>query len=48
MALPCDIDDDAYLSVVQQTLTQLLQTQQPDFVIYDAGVDVYQFDPLGS
>ena len=41
------LDDDAYLQVVRETFNQLLEQQQPDLVIYDAGVDVWEHDALG-
>lgn len=39
--------DQAYLDVVETTLVQLLDEQQPDLVLYDAGVDVWSGDVLG-
>ena len=39
--------DEAYLQTVQQTLERALALSQPDLLIYDAGVDVYEHDPLG-
>ncbi|NTS76341.1 histone deacetylase [Catenovulum sp. SM1970] len=39
--------DDDYLQIVEDTLTGLLEQLQPDLVIYDAGVDIYEHDPLG-
>lgn len=39
--------DQAYLNIVQATLIQLLDEQQPDLVLYDAGVDVWEGDILG-
>jgi acetoin utilization deacetylase AcuC-like enzyme len=41
------LQDEAYLDVVQGTLNQLLDEQQPDLVLYDAGVDIWQHDELG-
>ncbi len=41
------MEDEQYLSIVSQTLTQIIHTQQPDFFIYDAGVDIFAQDPLG-
>jgi len=41
------LGDDDYLSVVNTTLQEVLKITQPDLVIYDAGVDIYQQDPLG-
>ena len=45
--LACGLTDEPYLAQVEQTLKQLIDQQQPDFIIYDAGVDVYEHDPLG-
>jgi acetoin utilization deacetylase AcuC-like enzyme len=36
-----------YLMVVESTLVNLLASFQPDLVLYDAGVDIYEHDPLG-
>ena len=45
--LPKAMKDEAYLETVDQTLRTLLNDLKPDLVIYDAGVDVYEHDPLG-
>lgn len=47
VGLPVGLEDDGYLAVVEETLTDLLRQLQPDLVLYDAGVDVYAGDPLG-
>lgn len=39
--------DKAYLHIVGETLLHALSVSQPDLVIFDAGVDVYENDPLG-
>lgn len=41
------LQDDDYLNIVSDTLSQLLDEQQPDLVLYDAGVDIWQHDELG-
>ena len=41
------LQDADYLAVVQRTLNQLLDQHQPDLVLYDAGVDIWQHDELG-
>ena len=41
------IGDDEYLTVVKATLERVLVEFEPQLVLYDAGVDVYQHDPLG-
>ncbi|UJX26331.1 histone deacetylase [Pseudoalteromonas sp. CF6-2] len=40
--------DSEYLGVVDDTLSYLLNTLNPDLVLYDAGVDVWQEDGLGK
>lgn len=47
VGLPVGLEDDGYLAVVEETLSDLLRQLQPDLVLYDAGVDVYAGDPLG-
>ena len=47
VALAKGTSDQDYLAAVQDTLEQALNLSQPDLVLYDAGVDVYTFDPLG-
>lgn len=41
------LSDQPYLDVVESTLLQLLDEQQPDLLLYDAGADVWQGDELG-
>lgn len=41
------LQDDDYLSIIRTTLSKLLDEQQPDLVLYDAGVDIWQYDELG-
>lgn len=40
--------DKDYLHVVDSTLQALLSEHQPDLVLYDAGVDVWEHDALGK
>jgi acetoin utilization deacetylase AcuC-like enzyme len=47
VGLPVGLEDDGYLAVVEETLSDLLRQLQPDLVLYGAGVDVYAGDPLG-
>ena len=42
-----NMTDDDYLDIVKTTFNQLIKEENPDLVIYDAGVDVYSGDPLG-
>ncbi|MBT0585748.1 histone deacetylase family protein [Alteromonas oceanisediminis] len=46
-ALGKGMQDDEYLSVVDDALSLALRTAAPDAVIYDAGVDIHQNDDLG-
>ena len=45
--LPIGLHDQDYLDVVEKTLHRLLNEFKPSLVIYDAGVDIYEKDPLG-
>ncbi len=45
--LPKNMEDEAYLEVVGDTLESIIATEKPDFILYDAGVDIYEHDPLG-
>ena len=45
--LPVGTTDEVYLQTVSETLAKLLRDYQPDFILYDAGVDVFSGDPLG-
>ena len=47
VALPPDTCDAEYLEVVASTLSTLIHQQQPDLILYDAGVDIFSADPLG-
>lgn len=42
------LEDDEYLNIVQETLTGLIEDLNPDLVLYDAGVDVWELDTLGK
>lgn len=48
VALPDGLGDEDYLAVVSDTLHKALALSRPDIVLYDAGVDVFQGDPLGK
>ena len=39
--------DQAYLQLVEAGLAEALKRSCPDLVLYDAGVDIYEHDPLG-
>ncbi|CCQ10531.1 Deacetylases, including yeast histone deacetylase and acetoin utilization protein [Pseudoalteromonas luteoviolacea B = ATCC 29581] len=48
IGLPNHIQDAEYLAIVHETLEGLLQDVNPDIVLYDAGVDVWEHDGLGK
>lgn len=45
--VPPGTGDDDYLQLVENTLQSALSAVKPDLVIYDAGVDIFEYDPLG-
>ena len=45
--LTVGMTDDEYLAIVKESLSNVITKEKPDFVIYDAGVDIYSGDPLG-
>jgi acetoin utilization deacetylase AcuC-like enzyme len=45
--LPDGIDDAAYLKILKEKLPELIDAVQPDFIFYQAGVDVLATDKLG-
>ena len=47
VGLDVGLEDADYLKAVGDTLNSLLDTVQPDLVLYDAGVDVWAQDDLG-
>lgn len=42
------VTDETYLSILQETLPQLYEGHQPEFVFYLSGVDVLSTDKLGK
>lgn len=40
--------DDDYLSIVEQALTWAFRERKADLLIYNAGTDIYEADPLGG
>ena len=46
--LPDGIEDEAYLSLVEAHVSQLLKSQQPDFAFYLSGVDILATDKFGK
>lgn len=47
LGLPDKTEDKPYLSLLMQHLEQLIDRHQPDFMFYQAGVDVLETDKLG-
>jgi acetoin utilization deacetylase AcuC-like enzyme len=47
IGLPDGIEDKQYLTILGQNLAKLFDTVQPDFVFFNAGVDVIKGDRLG-
>ncbi|MFD1384794.1 histone deacetylase [Rhodanobacter aciditrophus] len=45
--IPKHAEDEEYLAILAQHVPALLAEYQPDFVFYDAGVDVHKDDRLG-
>lgn len=48
IALENNTDDQTYLSILKETLPQLIDKVQPDFIYYLCGVDVISTDKLGK
>ena len=48
IALETDTGDATYLAILKETLPQLIQEQQPDFIFYICGVDILATDKLGK
>jgi acetoin utilization deacetylase AcuC-like enzyme len=47
VGLPDGMQDDEYLEVLRENVNHAIEEINPDFVLYDAGVDVYKNDRLG-
>ena len=47
MGLPDGMEDDAYMEVLETSVLRAIEETRPDFVLYDAGVDVHKDDFLG-
>ena len=45
--LPDQTDDSAYMELLKMHLPKLIDTIEPDFIFYQAGVDVLETDKLG-
>jgi acetoin utilization deacetylase AcuC-like enzyme len=46
--LPDGLNGNDYLKILHDTLPGLIQKQKPDFIFYQAGVDVLETDKLGK
>ncbi|HHG84244.1 MAG TPA: histone deacetylase [Bacteroidetes bacterium] len=46
--LPNGMADQAYLKLLRKKLPLALAQEQPDFIIYNAGTDILETDPLGA
>lgn len=47
VGLPDNMRDEDYLSSLEMSLEHAMEEVQPDFVLYDAGVDIFEGDTLG-
>lgn len=47
IGLPDHIRDEEYMDILMKSVNVALEETKPDFVFYDAGVDVYEHDTLG-
>jgi acetoin utilization deacetylase AcuC-like enzyme len=47
IGLPDGCGDDDYMAALEDSVNRALAEVGPDFVLYDAGVDVYEHDTLG-
>lgn len=41
------VEDEEYMEILQKHVAHAIRVIQPDFVLYDAGVDIYAKDKLG-
>ncbi len=48
ISLPKGLDDDGYLQILSQYVSDLLSEIKPDLVLYDAGVDTHANDHFGK
>ncbi|KAK9826406.1 hypothetical protein WJX81_000560 [Elliptochloris bilobata] len=48
MAFPCRTADETYLPALADALKRALQHFAPDLILYNAGTDILDGDPLGS
>ncbi len=48
IGLPMNTGDESYLQVLSETLNKLVEQEKPDFIFYQAGVDILATDKLGK
>jgi len=48
IALKTNTDNHTYLKLLKDTLPKLIDSQKPDFIFYQAGVDILHTDKLGK
>jgi acetoin utilization deacetylase AcuC-like enzyme len=48
LELPDGTDDRTYLSLLESTLPEILETEKPDFAFYLSGVDILSTDKFGK
>jgi histone deacetylase 11 len=46
--LKAKTEDTKYLEILEETLPKIIDQVRPDFIIYNAGTDVYKKDPIGE
>ena len=42
------VTDNLYLDLLEKELPKAIKKERPDFIIYNAGTDIYEEDPLGQ
>jgi len=42
------VTEQEYLSIVKEAIPQAIESVQPDIIMYNAGTDIYEKDPLGK
>lgn len=47
VGLPDGIGDEEYLAILEKYLPSMIEREQPDFIFYQAGVDILSTDKLG-
>ena len=47
IGVPDKIEDNAYLTILKDTLPRLIQDVEPEIIFYQAGVDILETDKLG-